>query len=769
MVLVSFKIRASRTRTVSPLVALSLLFGFAAQEGRAQLSPQHLEPGDATSATVTDFAAVQRSKRYRAVRTSMPIRIDGQLNEMAWDVAQVGREFYQTDPISGAAATEETEFRIVYDDENIYVAVTAYQEASIIVSELKREFAATDGDAFVLFFDTFNDDRNGFAFLTNPGSAMRDMQISNGVPNENWDGIYHVASLVHDRGWSAEFAIPFKTLRFTESASQVWGFNIQRIMRDRNEWVQWSPAPRPFRIFEASVAGTLEGVEGVSQGRNLKVKPFLILNALEEKPTLANEKTFDGGVDLKFGVTSDLTLDVTFNTDFSHVEVDEQQVNLTRFGLFFPEKREFFLENLGLLDVCGNAAGGGGPGGRGGRGGGGGGGGRGGARCGAEQDVVPFFSRRIGLSDEGERLPIRGGARLTGKAAGLDVGLLYMRVAGLGEDASNDWTVGRLRQNVFSNSHVGGFVFNRDATTTDSWNRVVGGDANFVLFRQRLSLGGFLMRADGPAAPSGSYATSLQANYQSGILEATSAFVGIDEDFENDFGFVPRRGIRKYLNMIALAPRFTGLILEYNPRLMLRHTLDTNDRMVTRFNAIGNSFTFRDGANFTFFRNWLFERLREPFAIQGHVIPVGDYRFNDWNFRIMSSRARRIFGNAGYRVGGFFDGDKKEISLGAGVRYSANFQAGVDWSRNVVDFEDGGFTTDLVGVRMDAAFSPRMFLQALLQYNTAAETISTNIRYRFIHHPLSDLFLVYSEVQGTDGSFATERALSLKVTHLIGF
>ena len=763
----NFRVRALPAAPVCSLAVLSLLVG-SAQEGRAQSSPQHLESADATSGIVTDFAAVQRSKRYRAVRASSPILIDGQIEEAAWNPAQVGREFYQTDPVSGAPATEETEFRIVYDDENVYVAVTAYQEDPIIISELKREFAATDGDAFVLFFDTFNDDRNGFAFLTNPGSAMRDMQISNGVPNENWDGIYEVASLVHDWGWSAEFAIPFKTLRFRKSVSQVWGFNVQRIMRDRNEWVQWSPAPRPFRIFEASVAGTLEGVEGVSQGRNLKVKPFLIANALGENSTLANENAFDGGLDLKFGVASDLTLDVTVNTDFSHVEADEQQVNLTRFGLFFPEKREFFLENLGLFDVCGNAAGGGGPGGRGGRGRGRR-GGRGGASCGADQDVVPFFSRRVGLSDEGQPLPIRGGARLTGKAAGLDVGLLYMRVAGLEEGPSNNWMVGRLRRNVLSNSHVGGFVFSRDATIADSWNRVFGGDANFVLFQQRLSLGGFLMRAEDPAVPSGSYAASLQANYRAGILEATSAFVGIDENFQNDFGFVPRRGINKYLNMIALAPRFTGLILEYNPRLMLRHTLDTNNRMVTRFNAIGNSFMFRDGANFIFFRNWMFERLHEPFEIQGQVIGIGDYQFDDWNFRFMSSRARRIFGNAGYRVGGFFDGDKKEISLGAGVRYSANFQASIDWSRNIVDFEDGGFTTDLVGVRMDTSFSPKMFLQGLLQYNTAAETISTNIRYRFIHHPLSDLFLVYNEVKGIDGSIDTERAVSLKVTHLIGF
>jgi hypothetical protein len=751
------------------LAALSLSYACLVVEVGAQSSSgQGLGPDGAPAETITDFAAVQRTKRYRAVRASDPIEIDGRIDETAWSAAQVGRGFHQTDPVSGAPATEDTEFRILYDEDQIYVGVTARQRGPIIISELKREFAATDGDVIVLFFDTFDDDRNGFAFMTNAGSAMRDLQIAGGVPNENWDGIYEVASAVHDWGWSAEFAIPFKTLRFSENPTQTWGFNIQRITRSSNEWVQWSPAPRPFRIFEASVAGTLEGIEGVSQGRNLKVKPFLVANAQGDNAA-TQRKTVDGGLDAKLGITSELTLDLTVNTDFSHVEADEQQVNLTRFGLFFPEKREFFLENLGLFDICGNAAGGG-RGGRGGGRGGGGGGGGGNARCDSEREAVPFFSRRIGLSEGGQPLPIRGGARLTGKAAGLDVGMLFMRVADeQDEGPSNNWMVGRVRRDVLSNSQIGGFVFNRDATVADDWNRVFGADASFVFLEQRLSLSGFAMRSEIPTAADGSYAGSVQVNYQDRLVQATSGFVGIDAEFNNDFGFVPRSGIRKYFNMLGFTPRFTGPILEYNPRLMLRHTLDDRNMMVTKFNALGNTLNFRDGSNFTVFRNMMFERLNDPFEIQGVTIDPGDYWFNDWNFRFMSSRARRVFGNAGYRVGGFYDGDKREISLGGGLRYNAYFQASVDWSRNVVDLPGGDFTTDLIGVRADAAFSPKMFLQALLQYNTASETVSTNIRYRFIHHPLSDFYVVYNEERGTEGDTETQRALSVKVTHLIGF
>ena len=736
-------------RTALLGLPLSILFAATVQPLRAQ---------------IVDFAAVQRSKVYRATRVSDQIVIDGNVDELAWEQAEVGSDFYQTDPQNGVRATEATEFRIIYDEGQIYVSVTAHQRDPIIISELKREFAATDGDLIVLFFDTFDDDRNGFGFATNPGSAMRDMQISGGSPNENWDGIYEVAAQVHDWGWTAEFAIPFKTLRFDDTKNaQTWGFNIQRIMRNRNEWVQWSPAPRPFRIFEASVAGTLQGIEGVRQGMNLKLKPFLVGNMQRDGAPIPGQKEFDGGLDLKFGVTSGLTLDLTVNTDFSQVEVDQQQVNLSRFGLFFPEKREFFLENLGVFDVCGNA---------GGDGGGGGGGGRrrgGGGRCGGERDIVPFFSRRIGLSDEGQPLSMRGGARVTGKLAGFDVGLLGINVGGVDDAPADNWTVGRLRRDVLTNSQVGGFLFYRRSGAEADWNRTVGVDGNFNFFQRRLNLAGAVMQAETPATTGDNLATTIQATYRDRILTANGGFVLIDEDFQNDFGFTPRVGIRKYHGSAGFTPRFSGIVLEVSPRVRIGHTHDSSNRLVTKFDAVGNSVMFRDGANFVMFRNWMFERLDEPFQIQGQTIPAGDYNFSDWNFRYSSSRARRVNASAGYRVGGYFDGDKKEISAGVGLNLSAAFQASAEWGRNIVDFADGGFTTDLIGARAAVAFSPKMFIQAFVQYNTAAETVSTNVRYRFIHHPLSDFFVVYTEVRPTEGDAEKLRNVSLKLTHQLSF
>ncbi len=747
---------ASACRAARRALPFWLFCAITVQPLRAQLAEHASSTTSRPAEPVTDFTTVQRSKIYRAIRIADPIVIDGIVDESAWGQAQVGRDFYQTDPQNGAPATEETEFRILYDADQVYVAVSAYQQDPIIISELKREFSATDGDLIVLFFDTFDDDRNGFAFSTNPGSAMRDQQISSGAVNENWDGIYEVAARVHDWGWSAEFAIPFKTLRFDDTKrEQTWGFNIQRIMRHRNEWVQWSPAPRPFRIFEVSVAGTLLGIEDVRQGMNLNVKPFFVGNLQDGGPSLPGQKKLDSGVDIKFGVTSGLTLDLTVNTDFSQVEADDQQVNLTRFGLFFPEKREFFLENLGLFDVCGNA---------GGRGGGGGGG-----RCGGGREVVPFFSRRIGLSEAGQPLSIRGGARLTGKLAGLDVGFLGMNVGGEGGAPANNWMVARLRRDVHTNSQLGGFLFHRRADGGADWNRTVGLDGNLNFLQQRLNVSGFVMQAETPTTTGSNLATSVGVQYQDRLVNANSGLVWIAEDFRNDFGFTPRLGIRHYVNRLGITPRFSGIILEAAPSLTLRRTYDHSNRLLSEFSFFTTSVTFRDGSDLTFYRNWLFERLDDTFRIQGVTIPAGAYRFADWNVRFATSRARRVSASGGYRFGEFYNGSKKEITAGVGVRYSASFRAQVNWGRNVVDLGEEGFTTDLLNVRADAAFSPKVLLQALVQYNTAAETLSTNVRYRFIHHPLSDFFIVYNEVRPTVGDDETLRVVSVKVTHLLTF
>src|SRR6476659_4076541 len=352
----------------------------------------------------TDFRTAHAERRLPAVRATGAIRIDGALAEPDWNRAPLARGFIQNDPHEGDPATEDTDVRVLYDANNIYIGVFAHdrEPRSILTSELTQDFNRESGDDFEIVLDTFHDQRNGYVFATNAHGAKWDAQMINeGLEiNENWDALWDVSTRIVETGWYAEIAIPFRTLRFRSSDEQTWGVNFQRRIRRRNEDSFWAPVPRIYDLQRVSLAGTLEGLQGVRPGNDLRVKPYVLGSA--GSSTVADVGTdAQAGVDVKYGVTSGLTWDFTVNTDFSQVEADEQQVNLTRFSLFFPEKRDFFLENSGVFQF---GAGSSNPG-----------GGGGGGRQNPSQDMILFFSRRIGLSDTGDAIPIVGGTRLTGR------------------------------------------------------------------------------------------------------------------------------------------------------------------------------------------------------------------------------------------------------------------------------------------------------------------------------------------------------------------
>ncbi len=714
---------------------------------------------DSDIVPITDYEAIQRQKVYEITRARGPIRLDGVIDEPAWEGVQAENEYFQLEPVRGVPADEYTEFRMVYDDDYIYIATINLQNGPIITSSLQRDFnPPADGDVIAFMFDTFDNDRDAFFFQTNPGGAKRDQQTSGGVRSTEWDGVYDVATRVDAAGWYAEFAIPFKTLRFDRTKpEQRWGFNTIRIARYTNEWMMWSPGPRPFNIFHVFVGGTLVGLEGLRQGRNLKIEPFAVSNYTPDA-----EDTYDPdvGVDVKYGVTSSLTLDLTANTDFSQVDADTQQVNLTRFSLFFPEQREFFLENQGLFDV-GAGEGGGGPGGS-------------GTIGGRGRDVIPFFSRRIGLSSRGTPLPIVVGARLTGRVAGFDVGLMNMQVGRDADTPSDNWSVLRFKRDVFSNSDIGTFLFNRDqGGETGYWNRSGGADVNLRFFQRRLTLAGFAMKTYTPGDDEKNFAGQFQTSYRDDFYDLRGSFMSVQEDFQNDFGFIRRQAIRKTNAFAGIRPRpdsGRGLIREVFPQFETDYVTDQQDRLLTRTHRAGVNIQFRDGDRFSLSRNMRFERLDEEFGIRGGVnIPAGDHAFNDWNVSFSGSGGRKLSGDASLTTGDFWTGTQRQTSLGLRFRQSIHFTTQVDWSRNEIELDEGSFTTDLIGLRLNFAFSPRMFFENFIQYNTDANTVSSNIRFRFLHHPLSDFFIVYNERRGVSGNNALERALIIKLTNLFSF
>ena len=723
--------------------------------------------GGAGQQTQVDAARLDR--RLSAVRTAGPMTIDGALDEPDWRRAPVASGFIQNDPREGEPASEETEVRVLYDADNLYVGVLARDRdpAAILTSELAKDFNRTSGDDFEIVLDTFHDGRNGYMFATNARGAKWDAQMINEGReiNENWDALWQVRTRITEEGWYAEIAIPFRTLRFNGAPSQIWGVNFQRRVRRRNEDSFWAPLPRIYDLTRVSLAGTLEGLEGVRPGNDIRVKPYVLGSSGSSRLTTIGTDA-DAGVDVKFGVTSGLTWDFTVNTDFSQVEADEQQVNLTRFSLFFPEKRDFFLENSGVFQF-GQGAGllftGGGTG--------------GGFFPPRGQDAILFFSRRIGLSDSGESIPILGGTRLTGRVGDYSVGLLTIQQRGTSRSPAANVSAFRLRRNVLANSDIGVLVLNKDADGPSD-NRVAGADANFRFF-ENLNLNAAAARtfsppATVPAAGSESLARG-GASYRDNRWDLTAFYLRIGERFNDEMGFVPRLGIAKFESQYGMRfrPRAVSRwFREAFPHVGYMNISRLGGALQSRLVQAHLSLNFQDGSGGELGVDPATENLLEPFVInrrRGIAIPAGRYEFSDWfvTWRTNASAPLSFNGRAG--VGEFYDGYKQSYLFGTAIRLAGRLNASITESRNQIRLRAGAYTTDLITARVEYGFSTTAFVNALVQYNTDAREWSSNVRFNIIHRPLSDLYLVFNERRDTATGSLIDRAVVAKMTYMVAF
>src|SRR5438874_9879664 len=484
-----------------------------------------------------DYETAHLDRRLTALRTSQKITIDGRLDEAAWMNAPVATDFVQNEPREGESSAEPTEVRVLYDSQNIYFAAYMHDSKAknIVITDLKKDFLSDGGDSFEIVLDTFHDGRNGYIFTTNAAGAKADSQmIDDGREiNTNWDGVWYVKTNIVDDGWIAEIAIPFKTFKFRESEAQTWGINFHRNLRSgiRNEDSFWAPLPRIYSIQRVSLAGTLEGLEAIKPGFNIRFKPYVSSSYGQNRITGTDKKSGDFGFDAKYGVTTGLTLDLTYNTDFSQVEADEQQINLTRFSLFFPEKREFFLENSGIFKF--GIAGGGGNGNSSVNG-----------RINQAPTDVFFFSRTIGISSTNDAVPILGGARLTGRAGSFELGALNMQQRQDGNSPAANFTVARIKRNIMSNSDIGVMMMNKEISDSGSFNRVIGTDAN-LRFGQYFSVNGYVAKSSSPGIKSDNNEGNLGGNYTDRKWALVGTYTYIEQNFINDMGYTPRRGVQR--------------------------------------------------------------------------------------------------------------------------------------------------------------------------------------------------------------------------------
>lgn len=736
---------------------LALLISATPASGMAQL-PGNVGEGEAPPAVTRDPEAMPRPWA-RATRTTLPIRVDGVLDESAWKDAEPMGGFVQSMPDAGAPATEPTVVRVLYDDENLYVGALLLDSdpGGIIARYLTQDYESHDDDTFGISLDTFLDRRNSFMFLINPNGAVKDGQTfdNSRLTNLAWEGVIQVETTVHEEGWTVELAIPFTTLRFDpREGEQAWGMNFLRRIRRKNEDSYWAPVDRRTRVHTMAFAGTVEGFSGLPRPRNLTLKPFALTSSasgsLLEHGDRGGESDF--GLDLKYGLSPHMTLDLTYRTDFSQVEVDQEQVNLTRFSLFFPEKRDFFMENSGTF-AFGDLS-------------------ERNVRLGASpRDFTLFHSRRIGLR-EGRPVPITAGGRLTGTAGNFEIGLLAMGTEAAQGLPSESFTVARLRRTLWEGVQVGGLFASRESWGAggEGYNRSYGVDANWTV-GGKLFLHSYLAASDYPGVEGNNRATRISAAYRDRLWDLSALYREIGEAFDPGLGFVARRGIRHSYGTVGLHPRpDIPWVYEVNPYLEVDYTTNHRSSLETREVSAGFDVAFSDGGILRSEATDHTEAIEEAFLVAGQgEVGIGHYRYQDASLSYASSAARPLSGQLQLSGGEFFDGTRTSFALSGSWRPSKHLALDLRAQRNEISLPGNDFTADVFGARLDLAGSRRLFLSSFLQFNTASEEVVTNIRLNFIHSPLSDLFLVFTERRDVDAGVVLERGIALKGTKLLAF
>ena len=693
-----------------------------------------------------------------AVRTDAPPVIDGRLNDAAWERAAPVTGFVQHEPHEGAAPTERTDLRLLYDREALYVGAWLFDAdpSGIVQGETRRDASLDQTDALLIVLDTYHDRQSAFVFGTNPAGIEHDGQVtgegagnfasglrqqvtSGGGFNLNWDGSWTVATSRDDRGWYAELRIPFSTLRYRGGGRQTWGLNVARHIRRRNEQDYWAPIGRQYDLFRVSEAGTLE-LEAPPR-RPVAVTPY-VLGSAQRDFTQGTDTEHSGelGGDAKIGLTSSLMLDLSVNTDFAQVEVDEQQVNLTRFNLFFPEKRPFFLENAGTFAV------------------------------GSPQAVELFFSRRIGIDTSGAPVPIVGGGRLTGKLGGVTVGLLDVRTEELpGVTPAANYAVVRLLRELPNRSRVGFLAVSRDPLggAPDDYNRTYAVDGR-VGIGDAVLIDAYAATTVTPGASGREHALSLSGGYKTRNWEAEAALREVGDAFNPTVGFLERSGYRYVSGFVMRHVRPAGLawLRELRPHVSYRGYFDFTGFNETRNIHFDNHFELANGAFFSPAFNFTREGLRAPFEIApGIFVPPGIYDNVEAAWRFNTNESAPLSLNTELTAGGFLSGRRRGILLTVTGRHGATVTAALRVSYNDVELREGAFTTTLAGLRAAYSFTPHMYLQGLVQYSSQAEAWSGNLRFGWLSTAGTGLFLVYNEDQGT-GSIAgrLRRAFILKFT-----
>jgi uncharacterized protein DUF5916/cellulose/xylan binding protein with CBM9 domain len=710
-----------------------------------------------------------------AARTAEAPIIDGNMDDPAWQQATPLLNFVQAEPLEGQPATERTEVRLLYDDRYIYVGVICYDSdpSQIIVSDTRRDQTMTDMDSFQVIFDTYHDRQNGFIFGTNPAGAQYDALVRNegeaqstggaGPPqlsgaanvaapaatgvDANWNADWDVQARIIQTGWTAEFRIPLRTLRYG-APPQLWGVNFARNIRRKREQVYWSPVSRAYSISRLSSAGELSGLE-LKTPRNFKVSPYAISTANRPfaSTTSKTDLKSDWGLDAKYGITPSMNLDLTYNTDFAQVEADQQQINLTRFNLVFPEKRPFFLENAGLFAV------------------------------GKTGEADLFYSRRIGIAPDGSLVPISGGARLSGKTGAVNLGFLNLQTQAVGSTPANNWTAMSVSRELPKRSRVGLIFTNRAATGRNvggnDWGRTFGANGKWGISKD-LTFSGFVAKTETPGIKSRQHGFDAAIDFNNSRRRDYIEYTEIADGFNPEAGFLQRIGGYRELSASWNEHWFWKGIQdagfrELNPHMsFVRYWNFNSGSLQSSTLHIDNHLDWQNGYFWSPAFNIDWDGLDKPFEIYpGVIVPAGLYTEPHTAWRFNTDTKRSISANVQWQYGRFLSGHQNAMAPGLNFRSGSDFVGSLTWTRSDIHLPQGAFVTNLGNLRLTCNFSTTQYVQSLIQYNDRTNRWSTNLRFSWVDSAGTGLFLVYNDTEGLNGLGPVNRAFVVKFSRQV--
>jgi len=667
-------------------------------------------------------------------RSASAIIIDGVLDDPDWQAATPIGEIRQREPHPGEKASESIDVKLLYDSKNLYIGVMCFdsEPKHIIGTQMSRDADLSADDRIEILIDSFRDRRNAFYFATNPLGALVDaLIIENGqMINKEWDAIWLVRTRRTEQGWSAEFAIPFTSLGF-QRGQEAWGFNVSRTIKRKLEEDRWASPRLDLAFFQVSEAGEIAGFDDIDQGRGLDVRPYLS-NKVLRNGNLGNDASTKPGADIFYNITPSLKWTTTINTDFAETEVDTRQINLTRFPLFFPEKRAFFLESAGALSFVNSDE---------------------------EADIIPFFSRRIGLL-EGEEVPMLAGTKLTGKAGGYDVGLLAAHTQATDLVEAKDFLVARVKRNILRQSYVGG-IFTSGDPAGPGFSRTSGGDfrlfsSRFLGKDQNFGVDGFLLKTWNEGLKGKNNSFGFGVRYPNDLWNLILDWKQIEENFRPSLGFAPRTDVRKLSISAEFNPRprdFFDVRQMFHLFGFTRFTNLTHDQVESwRVDASPINFTLNSGDDIQLNYAPQFERLFEPFEIaQAVTLPVGDYRFTRWGVEISTASKRRWKSDNAWWVGSFWSGHASQFKTGFQYKIAPHFQTGITLDQTFARLTEGNFVARALVLKADYSVSPLLTFFNLVQFDNQATSLGWQSRVRWTLRPGNDVFLVFSQGWLQDG------------------